>query len=61
MNQETTSKKSRNAMDNILEVASICEETNSEQESISEEERVRRLFAACDADGDGYIDRYKTL
>lgn len=32
-------------------------ETNSEAESISEEERVRRLFAVCDADGDGYIDR----
>lgn len=33
-------------------------ETNSEAESISEEERVRRLFAVCDADGDGFIDRY---
>lgn len=30
----------------------------SEAESISEEERVRRLFAICDADGDGFIDRY---
>lgn len=25
--------------------------------SIGDEERVRRLFQACDADGDGYIDR----
>lgn len=33
-------------------------ETNSEAESISEEERVKRLFAVCDTDGDGYIDRY---
>ena len=36
-----------------------CTETNSNSsESISDEERVRRLFAVCDADGDGYIDRY---
>lgn len=41
-----------------LEMGSNCGDTNSEAESISEEERVRRLFAVCDADGDGYIDRY---
>lgn len=45
-------------LDDVVDTGSNCEETNSEQESISEEERVRRLFAACDADGDGYIDRY---
>lgn len=42
---------------NTLEMGSNCGDTNSEAESISEEERVRRLFAVCDADGDGYIDR----
>lgn len=26
--------------------------------SVCDEERVRRLFQACDANGDGYIDRY---
>lgn len=26
--------------------------------SVCDEERVRRLFQACDADGDGFIDRY---
>lgn len=25
--------------------------------SIGDEERVRRLFQACDVNGDGYIDR----
>lgn len=25
--------------------------------SVCDEERVRRLFQACDANGDGYIDR----
>lgn len=33
---------------------SVCsEETNS----ICDEERTRKLFQACDTDGDGYIDR----
>lgn len=41
-----------------LDTRSSCTETNSDTESISDEERVRRLFAVCDADGDGYIDRY---
>lgn len=27
--------------------------------SVCDEERVKRLFQACDTDGDGYIDRYK--
>ena len=40
-----------------LDIRSNCTETNSDTESISDEERVRRLFAVCDADGDGYIDR----
>lgn len=26
--------------------------------SVGDEERVRRLFQACDGNGDGYIDRY---
>ena len=43
---------------NVLgDMGSNCGDTNSEAESISEEERVRRLFSVCDADGDGYIDR----
>lgn len=25
--------------------------------SVGDEERVKRLFQACDANGDGYIDR----
>lgn len=29
--------------------------------SIGDEERVRRLFQACDANGDGYIDRFEVL
>lgn len=36
------------------EQQSACsEDTNS----ICDEERVRKLFQACDGDGDGYIDR----
>lgn len=42
---------------NVIDMGSNCGDTNSETESISEEERVRRLFSVCDADGDGYIDR----
>lgn len=57
MDQHTIVRAVQNHEDDMLETASNCEETNSEQESISEEERVRRLFAVCDADGDGYIDR----
>lgn len=34
------------------------EDVTSETGSVCEEERVRKLFQACDADGDGYIDRY---
>jgi len=34
-------------------------DTNSETESISEEGRVRKLFTVCDADGDGFIDRFE--
>ena len=37
-----------------LEQQSACsEDTNS----LCDEERVRKLFQACDGDGDGYIDR----
>ena len=32
--------------------------TGSDSESTEEEERLRRLFHACDRDGDGYIDRF---
>ena len=38
---------------------SIYTDTNSETESISEEDRVRRLFTVCDTDGDGFIDRFE--
>lgn len=40
------------------DVGSSSESNSSETESVSEEERVRRLFLVCDADGDGFIDRY---
>ena len=36
---------------------SSCADNQSEAESISEEERVRKLFLICDEDGDGFIDR----
>ncbi len=38
------------------EELSVCcsEETNS----VCDEERTRKLFQACDTDGDGYIDRF---
>lgn len=29
-----------------------------ETSSLCDEERARKLFQACDGDGDGYIDRY---
>ena len=32
-------------------------DAESEGGSICDEERVRKLFQACDGDGDGYIDR----
>ena len=31
--------------------------SGSDSGSTEEEERLRRLFTACDRDGDGYIDR----
>ena len=31
--------------------------TGSDSGSTEEEERLRRLFHACDRDGDGFIDR----
>ena len=34
---------------------------SSESSTSEEEERLRRLFTACDRDGDGFIDRYKSL
>lgn len=38
-----------------IEELSVCsEETNT----ICDEERTRKLFQACDTDGDGYIDRF---
>lgn len=38
-----------------VEELSVCsEETNS----VCDEERTRKLFQACDTDGDGYIDRF---
>lgn len=56
MDQDNATERVGNL--NFLDMGSNCGDTNSEAESISEEERVRRLFAVCDADGDGYIDRY---
>lgn len=55
MDADNTAKQVENR--DVLDMGSNCGDTNSEAESISEEERVRRLFAVCDADGDGYIDR----
>ena len=56
MDHDKATEQVRNQ--NAFDMGSNCGDTNSEAESISEEERVRRLFAVCDADGDGYIDRY---
>lgn len=56
MNIDKTTQQTQ--IRNALDMGSNCGDTNSEAESISEEERVRKLFAVCDADGDGYIDRY---
>lgn len=33
-------------------------DAESEAGSICDEERVRKLFQACDGDGDGFIDRW---
>ena len=33
--------------------------SGSDSESTEEEERLRRLFNACDRDDDGYIDKYE--
>lgn len=41
------------------EQQSVCESV--ETSSICEEERARKLFQACDGDGDGFIDRYNPL
>ncbi|EFX90286.1 hypothetical protein DAPPUDRAFT_309841 [Daphnia pulex] len=54
MDHDKATEQVRNQ--NAFDMGSNCGDTNSEAESISEEERVRRLFAVCDADGDGYID-----
>ncbi|CAB3361233.1 Hypothetical predicted protein [Cloeon dipterum] len=37
------------------------EDVTSEAGSVCEEERVRKLFQACDADGDGYIDSHDLM
>lgn len=52
-----TIKEVPEALEMPLDAASNCTDNQSETESISEEERVKRLFAICDADGDGFIDR----
>jgi len=40
-------------MEQHSEIGIESEDTNS----ICDEERVRKLFLACDGDGDGFIDR----
>jgi len=41
----------------LSEKMSQTADAESETGSICDEERVRKLFQACDGDGDGYIDR----
>lgn len=36
-------------------------DAESEAGSICDEERVKKLFQACDGDGDGFIDRFVVL
>ena len=37
-------------------VGSSCSSSGSGSSSTCEEERLRKLFTSCDADGDGYLD-----
>lgn len=57
---QTPAERNRDsrAREAALETMSNYTDTASEADSISDEERVRRLFVVCDADGDGFIDRF---
>lgn len=37
------------------------DDSMSETSSVADEERVKKLFQACDYNGDGYIDRWTYL
>lgn len=39
-------------------MADCAEDSEDATSSLGDEERVRRLFQACDGDGDGFIDRF---
>lgn len=41
----------------LSDIMSKTADVESEAGSICDEERVRKLFQACDGDGDGFIDR----
>ncbi|KAF4518288.1 hypothetical protein B566_EDAN005856, partial [Ephemera danica] len=69
MADATFSKEAQNVRtmseENIYDIPrgseALSEDVTSEAESVCEEERVRKLFQACDADGDGYIDSQDLL
>lgn len=36
----------------------LADDSEDATSSLGDEERVRKLFQACDSDGDGFIDRF---